>query len=146
MENMIVPLAAIEKRKTHKVVLKRLYWPRIKEDITHFVNAWVDAEWTEPLTKSKAALCNRCLSHRAMVLYMHEFHHKFAGVTRIWCHLGDGGTVCQVGTYGADCGNCNRVGNRIANSQKLVEAPWVAENDCVGSRSEVYKCILDAFL
>jgi hypothetical protein len=55
--------------------------------------------------------------------------------------FGDGSAVCQVGTHGADCGNRNRVGDRIANSQRLVEVPRVAESDCVGSRS----CILDAF-
>jgi hypothetical protein len=81
----------------------------------------------------------------AMALYVHGLDHKLAGVTSVLCHIGDGSAVCQVGTHGADCGNRNRVGDHISNSQRLVEAPQVAESDCVGSRSEVHKCILDAF-
>jgi hypothetical protein len=53
----------------------------------------------------------------AMALYVHGLDHKLAGVIRIWCHLGDGSAVCQVGTHGADCGNRNRVGDCIANFQ-----------------------------
>ena len=40
--------------------------------------------------------------------------------TRIWCHLGDGRAVYQVGTHGANCWNRNRIGDPIANSQRLV--------------------------
>ena len=41
---MIVSLAAIEVKNHDRVVSKRLLWLRIKEDIAHFVKAWVDAK------------------------------------------------------------------------------------------------------
>ena len=59
---------------------------------------------------------------------MHGLDHKFAGVTRIRCHFVDGRVVCQVGTHGADCGNHDRIGDRIAFSQRIVEAPRVAKD------------------
>ena len=55
-KNIIVPLPAIEERKIHhKMVLRRYRWSCMKDIVIHFVNAWVDAKWTEPLTKSKVA-------------------------------------------------------------------------------------------
>jgi hypothetical protein len=41
-------------------------------------------------------------------------HHVFARVMRAICHVGDGRSVCQIGTHDSDCGNCNRIGDRIA--------------------------------
>jgi hypothetical protein len=45
-KDIIVPFRAIEEkeRSHYKVTLRRYYWPCIKEVITHFVKAWVDAE------------------------------------------------------------------------------------------------------
>ena len=43
------------------------------EDIAHFVKAWMDAEGTEPLTKSKAASCYRCLSRRGHGIVCMDF-------------------------------------------------------------------------
>jgi hypothetical protein len=80
--------------------------------------------------QSMPAICNSCLSCRghgivcAWTLLQICWTHK-------GCHLGDGRTVCQVGTHGANCGNVNRDGNRIALSQRMVDAPWVAESDCI---------------
>ena len=33
-----------EKKNHHKMVSRSYHWPCMKEDITHFVNAWVDAK------------------------------------------------------------------------------------------------------
>jgi hypothetical protein len=98
------------------------------------------------LQKTRRPLATIAYPATTMALYIYGLHHKFAGATRIGYHLSDGRAVFQVGTYGANCGNRNRIGDRIANSQRLVETPRVAESDCVGSRSEVHKCISNAFL
>ena len=96
------------------------------------------------LPKAKRPLATIAYPTVAMSLYVHGPHHKFAEGTRIWCHILAGSAIFQVGTHGANCEDCNRVGYRIANLQRIVAKSRVAKSDCMRVRSKVHKFILDA--
>ena len=54
--------------------------------------------------------------------------------------------IQQVNTHGANYRNCNHIRDCKAVSQCMVEASWVAKNDCVGSKFKIHKCILEELL
>jgi hypothetical protein len=67
-------------------VLKRYYWLCIKEDIIHFVKAWVDAKWTKHLTKNKAISCITSFPESQMydtIMVMVELFTKLAHMVPI---------------------------------------------------------------
>lgn len=109
-------------------------------------------EWCHPLCESFDEMPSKPKTSYqkqkpagAMVWYIHRFEHKFVEATRVSCHFVDGRLVYQIGTHGANCGNCKHVGHCKTFFQWMVEALRVAKSFCVRLRPKL-KCILEAYV
>src|ERR1700737_3732947 len=53
-----------ERKNRHRMVSRRDNWRCIKEDITHFVKAWMKCQVNQASYQKQGGSCNRCLSWR----------------------------------------------------------------------------------
>ena len=74
---MIVLLSAIEEKTNHcRVVSKRYHWPCMKEDIAHFMKAWVKCQMNRVFYQKQTGLSQPLLIPPKPCV--HGFYHKFA--------------------------------------------------------------------
>ena len=125
------------KKHHHRVVSRRSYSFHKNDDTIHFVKICVRCQVYQISYRKQINILQPLpillvpLYTMAMTYYGHGFHHKFVKVTKLWCCVGDGRSLCQVDTHKVHCGYHNCLGNRLPFSQKMGEEPPVAKSHCI---------------
>jgi hypothetical protein len=97
---------------------RKYHWPCLKKGVIHFVKTCVKCQVKQTSYQKQTGLL------QPFPILSGPWHSMSMDIiTSLSESLGDGISVCQVGTHGDDCDYCNHVGDHIAISQCIVAAP-----------------------